>query len=121
MTTAGHDGTSMKSRLRADLVAAMKGGRKQEVSLLRELVALIDNAEAAPSRDEQASVVRHEFGSRSAETERLQLSADRVRDLLLADLERREQAASEFARLGNNQAAATLRAEASLARRYLEE
>ncbi|MEZ2128074.1 MULTISPECIES: hypothetical protein [unclassified Sinorhizobium] len=111
----------MKYRLRADLRAAMKAGRKREAALIRELIAAIDNAEAAPGRAERASLVRHDFSSGSAEVERLFLSKDQVRDLLLREIEKREQAAAEFGRLGEAEGADALRTEVLLSRRYIEE
>lgn len=44
---------AMKTRLRADLRAAMKAGRASEARLIRALVAAIDNAEAPPLPDGQ--------------------------------------------------------------------
>jgi uncharacterized protein len=114
-------GTQMKARLRADLAAAMKLGRKHEAALIRELIAAIDNAEAAPGRTERTSLVRHDFRSGSAEVERLLLSDDDVRDVLTREIERREHASAEFDRLGQAEAAAALRAEVVLAKRYAGE
>ena len=113
--------TQMKSRLRADLGVAMKVGNRREAALIRELIAAIENAEAIPDRVERASVVRHDFLSGSAEAERLVLSKDQVRDLLLREIERREQAAAEFDRVGAAARADALRAEISLAERYVGE
>lgn len=113
-------GTRMKSRLRADLGAAMKLGRKREASLIRELIAALDNAEATPGRTERASLVRHNFRSGSAEIERLFLSNDQVRDLLLKEIEKREQAAAEFDRLGEAERAGALRTEVMMTKRYVE-
>jgi len=39
----------------------MKRGDKDETAVLRELVAALDNAEAAPLREERPSVDRHSF------------------------------------------------------------
>jgi uncharacterized protein len=114
-------GAQMKSRLRADLGAAMKAGRKHEVALIRELIAAIDNAEAAPGRTERVSLVRHDFHSGSAEVARLVLSKEQVRNLLLTEIEKREQAAAEFGRVGEAEGADALRTEALLAKRYVEE
>ncbi|NNU35966.1 hypothetical protein G9X64_05610 [Rhizobium sophorae] len=111
----------MKSRLRADLGRAMKLGKKREVALLRELIAAIDNAEAAPGRTERTALVRHDFRSGSAEIERLVLAKEQVRDLLLREIEAREQASAEFGRLGEAERADALRAVALLAKRYVED
>ena len=111
----------MRSRLRADLLTAMRDRRKLEVELIRELVAAIDNAEAPPRHDGAATAtsVRHEFGSGSAEVERLVLSRADVDALLLNEIERRERAAGEFERLGEAERARALRAEAVVAKRYV--
>jgi hypothetical protein len=111
--------SQMKHRLRADLTLAMKSGRKSEVALVRELIAAIDNAQAAPARVERASLIQHDFRSGSAEVVRRFLSADQIRELLLADIEKRQQAAAEYDRVGNATAAEALRAEAQWVRRYL--
>ncbi len=107
----------MKNRLRTDLVAAMKLGRKGEATILRELIAALDNAEAPPVRQEQPSYVQHDFLSGAAEVERLRLSGQQVRDVLSREIETRAQAAAEYARLGKN--ADALLAEIVVARRYL--
>nr|WP_145994441.1 hypothetical protein [Mesorhizobium loti] len=108
----------MKTRLRTDLVAAIKHGRKVEATILRELIAALDNAEAPPVRREQLSLVQHDFLSGSAETEKLLLSREQVREVLQAEIETREQAAAEYARLGKG--ADSLLAEVTVARRYLD-
>jgi uncharacterized protein len=66
------------------------------------------------------SLVRHEFRSGSAEVERLVLSSDQVRDLLLTEIQKREQAAAELDRLGQVERADGLRTEALMAKRYIE-
>lgn len=109
----------MKTRLRTDLVAAMKLGSKGDATILRELIAALDNAEAAPVRRDEPSYVQHDFFSGAAETERLLLSRQEVHDILLKEIETREQAAIEYARLGRS--ADALLAEVAVARRYLND
>ena len=113
-------GTRMKARLRSDLRTAMKSRRRVETALIRELVAALDNAEAIPGAGEQSSRVAHEFRKGSAEADRLTLNNDQVRDLVLAEIQKREQAATELERLGEVQRAQALRTEALVARRYVE-
>jgi uncharacterized protein YqeY len=110
----------MRSRLRADLLMAMRSRRKFEVALIRELVAAIDNAEAPAGNAGARTSDRHEFGSGSAEVERLVLSRDDVRALLLREIESRERAAGEFERLGEVERADALRTEVIVAKRYVE-
>ena len=113
-------GSQLKSRLRADLRAAMKQGSRRETAVLRALIAAIDNAEAVPGRKEQISLDRHGFHSGSAEVERRILDRQQVHNVLAAEIERRERAAAEFDRLGRPDDAEALRLEAGIARLYLD-
>ena len=116
----GHDaGHEMKARMRADLRAAMKEGRGADARLLRLLIAAIDNAEAPPARAGCGAAEQHRFLSGAAEVERRLLDADRVRAILLAEIEEREQAAAEMDRLDRPDRADAIRAEARLAATYL--
>jgi uncharacterized protein len=112
--------TPMKSRLRADLLSAMRAGRKHEVALIRELVAAIDNAEAPSGHAGHAAAVRHEFGHGSAEVERLVLSRAEIHALLVKEIENRERAATEFEGVGETERAKALRTAAVVAKRYVE-
>lgn len=114
---AGHE---MKARLRADLRDAMKASRPSDARLIRALVAAIDNAEAPPLPQDQKASNQHRFGDGSAEIERLGLDAARVRAIIEAEIREREDAAAEVIRLGRPERAEALRAEASLARRYID-
>lgn len=106
-------GAGLKARLRADLLAAMKGRRTMEVKLIRALVAAIDNAEALPLEEVQ------ERGS-SSEAGRRLLDGQRLRGVLQAEIEEREDAARRFENLGHMERAELLRAEAQAVRRYLD-
>lgn len=110
----------MKLRMRADLREAMGEGRTGEIKVIRSLIAAIDNAEAPASKPGQSTGHDVQFRSGSAEVARLELSAARIAEILLAEIEEREQAAAEMDRLGKPGHAQTLRTEAALARRYLE-
>lgn len=115
-----HDaGYEMKARMRADLRAAMKEGRGADARLIRSLIAAIDNAEAPPARSGSGAAEQHLFLSGSAEVERLSLDADRVRAILLAEIEEREQAAAGMDRLNRPDRADAIRTEARLAATYL--
>jgi len=113
-------GRVMKDRLRADLRSAMKDRRTSEARVIRALVAALDNAEAPPLHAGAPALVLHHFRSGSAEVERLLLSRSDVRQVLLAEIRERERAADELERLGKTDRAADLRAEALIAKRYLE-
>jgi uncharacterized protein len=111
----------MKSRLRADLRAAMKDRLTMEAKVIRALIAAIDNAEAPPVPTQQSALSLDRFRNGSAEVERLLLSGDQVRDVLLAEIRERERAAAEFDRLQMTDRAEGLRAEARVARCYVDE
>lgn len=115
-STAGED---MKLRLRADLKAAMKEKRGDEVKVLRTVIAALDNAEA-PATDERALSIEEMGGLGSAEVQRLALGADRVRAILEAQQAEREAAAVELDRVGRADLAEASRAEAAVIRRYLD-
>ncbi|MBX3445542.1 MAG: hypothetical protein KF765_02220 [Parvibaculaceae bacterium] len=107
-------GAGLKARLRADLLAAMKGRRTMEVKLIRALVAAVDNAEAVPLRPGAG------LDGASPEAERLLLDAERVRAILQAEIEEREHAARNLEHLGQVERGELLRAEARAVRRYLD-
>lgn len=113
-------GKEMKARMRTDLRAALKHRRTDEARVVRALVAAIDNAEAPPLPAAKTASVPHRFESGAAEVERLRLSRSRLRQLLLAEIEEREQAAAELERLNKTGRAKALRDEALVARRYLD-
>lgn len=113
-------GRDLKSRLRADLRTAMKGRRTIEAKVIRALIAAIDNAEAPPAHEGQTALGRHEFRSGSAEIERLLLSGADVHGVIVADIQERERAAAEMERLGMRDRAEALRAEAVIAKRYID-
>ena len=110
----------MKARLRADLRTAMKDRRTIDAKVIRALIAAIDNAEAPPGHARQAALVQHDFRSRSAEIERLLLSGAHVHSVIVAEIEERERAAAEMERLGMMDRAGALRAEAVIAKRYID-
>ena len=112
--------SELKIRLRADLLLAMKARNTPEARVIRSLVAALDNAEApAVSRNQPASI-QHQFGSGTAEVQRLRLGMSQVRDIVRAELYERERAAAEFERLGIPDRAAELREEAFVVGRYLD-
>lgn len=106
--------------MRVDLRAALKERRADEAKVVRALVAAIDNAEAPPLPSERTASISHRFESGAAEVERLRLSPSRLRELLLAEIQERRDAAAELQRLGKADRAEALRAEALVASRYLD-
>jgi uncharacterized protein YqeY len=111
---------AMKTRLRADLRAAMKEGRASDVRLIRTLVAAIDNAEAPPLPDDQRAMEHHRFHDGSAEVDRLSLTSAQVRAVLVAEMQERKRAAEEMNRVNRADYADALHAEMLLVSRYIE-
>ena len=109
---------TLKDRLRADLKSALKQTRKAEISLLRALLAAIDNAEAPAQSAGQASAMSQDFGKGAAEVGRLALSRAQLDRLLAAECDAREDAAIELERHGQSGRADSLRAEAATIKRY---
>lgn len=109
--------SALKARLRTDLRSAMKNKRTPETNLIRALIAAIDNAEAPPAK---AASTQHRFLDGSAETERLPLSPSDLRQIVLAEIEAREHAATELEHHNQKARAEILRTEAELTRRYIE-
>ena len=111
----------LKARIRADLTLAMKARDSAQASLLRVLVAALDNAEAVPVGTGHDRYVVREFGDPAAEVPRRILSSDEVAALLDRERAEREKAAAEFERLGRPEDAQRLRQEALWVARYLQE
>jgi uncharacterized protein YqeY len=82
----------MRDELQADLRTAMKGRALVDVSVLRALIAALDNAGAVPPPP------RSEPGP--AEVARRRLSVGDVQAVLRREYEAREAAVGEFDRLG---------------------
>lgn len=66
------------------------------------------------------AVIQHDFGSGSAEVDRLLLTASHVRRVLLAEINERESAIAELEGRGRADRADGLRAEVQFALRYIE-
>jgi uncharacterized protein len=105
---------SLKARLRTDLKNAMREKRTDEVALLRNLIAALDNAEAVPTHgyrprppgDSQGEVARRELGGAEVDS------------LLAREIAEREVAAEEFERHGRSGEASRLMQEAEAIARY---
>lgn len=109
--------SAIRQRLRDDMRAAMKEGRRDAVRVLRALMSAIDQAEAPAAAS--GPVVQHDFAARTAEIARLDLDGDAVRAAIGREVAERERAAAEFERLGMADKAAEMMREAELAARYL--
>lgn len=109
---------AMKVRLRADLKAAMGAKDVVRVSVLRSLIATLDNAQAVPVGDGHEHYRELAFGDRSAEVPRLALSDGDVRALFAAETDSRRAAAQQMRALGQADRAARLLAEAEIVAGY---
>lgn len=110
---------AMQARLRADLKAAMRARDALETSVIRSLLAAIDNAQAVAVAQGPASIQRA-FGDGAGEVARLVLSAGAVRALMAREAEARATAAADMGRLGRAAEANRMLAEAAIARRYAD-
>jgi hypothetical protein len=109
----------IKTRIRGDLTAAMKARRSAETSLLRGLLAALDNAEAVSIGTAHDHYKVRMFGDPSVEVPRRVLGEADVHNLLLRETADREASVQEFEKLGLQKDAERLRDEISLIARYL--
>lgn len=110
--------TALKQRLREDLKAAMQARASDEVGVLRNLIAALDNAEAVPVDPGQRRANPHAFGVAAGEHPRLDLGSADVAELIAAEIEARLAAAAGYEAHGQAAEAARLRAEAAKIERY---
>jgi len=115
---------ALRSRLRADLLAAMKARQLEAVSALRTALAEIDNAEAvaAPVQDRKLAsehIAGASAGVGSTEAARRVLSLEELRALLRAQVSERLAEAGRYDGLGQGEAADRLRREAEVLGKYL--
>ena len=110
--------TVLKTRIRADLTAAMKRRANDETRLLRALLAALDNAEAVSVGTAHDRYQVRMFGDSSVEVPRRVLSEADIRDLLSRETAERDAAAQEFERLNQQSEADRLRNEITLIARY---
>lgn len=118
---------AMQTRLRADLRVAMKARETLEISLLRGLIAAIDNAQSAgiqagpaasatPAASSEWVAAGGAFGS--GEVARKVLSEADLAALLAVEADTRELTAVEMDRVGRADLAAVARAEGAILARY---
>jgi uncharacterized protein YqeY len=115
----------MRDNLRSDLTAALKARDRVAVAALRSALAAIDNAEAVPVDNLPGSVASSEHvagaavGLGAAEAERRHLTDADLRSIVENEVLERSVAAGEYERLGRDDAAERLRAEAEVLSRHL--
>ena len=96
--------------LRADLVEARKDRNSELVSLIRTLIAAIDNAEAVDHVEDDAVT----------EIARRRLSDDEVMSIIVSEGEELRHAADDFDRRGNQDEAERLRSLSKVADGYAQ-
>jgi uncharacterized protein YqeY len=104
----------LRVRLRADLEKARKAKDPETVTLIRTLIAAIDNAEAI---DMQASAAVNSPG----EVSRRILSDEEIMNIVLREGTELRAAAEDYERLGRSDEANRLRSLSLVADRYAEE
>lgn len=105
---------ALKDRLRADLKAAMQARSRDDVALLRKLIAALDNAEAVPTEGYRPRAADGAGG----DVARRELGHAEVGRLLATEIAEREAAAEELEQRGRGEDAARLRREAVAIARY---
>jgi uncharacterized protein YqeY len=118
------DDTSLRPQLRHALKTAMRSRDTAAVTALRSALAAIDNAEAISS-DAPAThigdgpIAGAVNGLGGSEAARRELTEPEIIELVAAQARERDDAADEYQRLGQHDAADRLRAEAAVLRQHL--
>lgn len=116
----------MRATLRRDLTAAVKARDAVAVAALRSALAAIANAEAQPATDQvppgsgtSSHIAGATDGVGATDVQRRNLTDAEVRAIIEAEVRDRALAAEDYERLGRQDRAARLRAEADHLLRYL--
>lgn len=115
----------VRTRLRRDLIAALKAQDDVAIVALRSAIAAIDNAEAVDVRRDSHPEVSSEHvagasaGVGSSEAARRVLSDADERAVVRAEADERSDAAAEYQKAGHRDVADRLRREADVLLRYL--
>ena len=112
-----------KLALRAALKDAMRARQQQKVSVLRETLAAIDNAEAADAsaapRVEHGVIAGGVAGLGAGEVARRSLTPEEVRALIEHELRERREAQATYGALGQHERAMTLGLECDVLASFL--
>lgn len=107
-----------KAALRAQLREALRARKVDVVTVLREAMAAIDNAEAPPANEARATANEVFAGSvagvGAGEVPRLLLSPGAVAAIIDAEIGARRDAAREYAECGRDKEASTLLSQADV-------
>lgn len=110
---------AIREALRADLKTAMVERRREDVALIRTLIAAIDNAEAVALPAGAKPADSATFASGGAEAQRLVLSAGDIAGILKAEVASRLTAATQIRAGGGAAQADQLDREAAQVAAYL--
>lgn len=106
-------------RMKADLRSAMLARQTEQVSVLRALIAAVDNSQAVPVGEMHDKYAVRAFGDKSVEVPRRALSIADLRAILVDEIAGRQSAADEYVRVNRPDAAERLVREAGIIDRYL--
>jgi uncharacterized protein len=109
----------LQLRIRADLRAALRARRTNELSVLRALAAALDDAQSVPVGTLHERYTVRAFGELGVEVPRRLLTDDDVRSLLKTEIETRRDAASVYEANGRSDQAEKLSGESDIIARYL--
>jgi len=107
------------NRMKSDLRSAMLARQTERVSVLRALIAAVDNSQAVPVGEMHDKYVVRAFGDKSVEVPRKALSVADLRAILVDEIAARRNAADEYARANRPDAAERLLGEAGTIGHYL--
>jgi uncharacterized protein YqeY len=108
----------LREQMKRDLVQAMKARQTATVATLRSALAAIDNAEAVPV-DETTPIIP--FVTQRPDVPRKVLSDADIQEILQKEVDERNAASAEYARLGQSTEAERLQASAALIANYLNQ
>ena len=118
------DDEALRARLRRALTDAMKQRDRTAVTALRTALSAIDNAEAVarpepPSDVGSGAIAGAVHGVGRSEAVRRNLTEGEILDVVLDQIDERDQAADEYERVGQLDRANLLRAEAAVLRSHV--
>lgn len=122
----GAAAATLRQRMRAALTSAMKARDQVRVRTLRSALGALDNAEAVdlaaapPPGVSSGHIAGGVAGLGAAEVARQALDADRVAEMVRAEVNHRRQAADEYERAGATERARELRDEADVLSSFLD-
>lgn len=112
------------TRIKTDLTVAMRMRDRTTMAVLRDVLAVIDNAQARDASEasggiSSSQVAGASLGAGSSDVDRRELSDADVYNLISAERDERMRVAGDFDSMGRTEQAARLRQEASVLAAYL--